>query len=795
MGRGKNSIKCYNSLRMMISRILLVFLSSVLFFSSVAQGQNKPVTLEGIWKNKEFKQKKVPGFRFLKDGKRYTKLEKKNGVSRIVAYNISNGAKDKEIFNGKALAAIFPETEGKFSAYRFSNSERKILIATEVESIYRRSKKGIYYVVDVLTKEIIRVHSQKISAPMFSPNADKIAFVFENNLYYRDFEQDKRRLVAARAKRAKKKQSAGNQKTFSTESKSDKPTFNEAAPIHKEKLEVPPIPVTIDGVVNEVINGHADWVYEEEFKLTRAFEWSVDGNRIAYIRFDESKVPEFTITYDENKMYPRPYTFKYPKVGEENAQVSVFVFDIAKRKSVPVSLEGSDFYVPRIKWTKKANQFCIYQINRLQNELKLWLVDPITGKKKLMLEETNKHYLRIHDDLRFLENGNQFVWSSEKSGYNHLYLYSTSGKELKQLTKGKFEVTKFYGVDELNGLAYYQAAELNPIDRSVYRVDMKGKDRVMLSPKSGWSEAQFSKTFEYWVQTYSTASTPNQYEVKKADGTSVRIIEDNTAFMEKLGNYALSSKEFFNMKNRSGDDLNGYMIKPRDFDPNKKYPVLVYVYGGPGSQTVKNKWEEGNFFWFQKLAQDGFIVVSVDNRGTGARGEAFKKMTYMELGKLETEDQIDVAKYLNNQSYVDINKIGIFGWSYGGYMSSLCILKGNKYFNSAIAVAPVTNWKWYDSVYTERYMRTRKENEEGYEMNSPINFVDALMGDYLLVHGVTDDNVHFQNTLEMSNALINANKQFDTYIYPNRNHGIRGDNARLHLYTKMTNFLMESIED
>lgn len=795
MGRGLYKIQNFNSLLMMISRILLICFASLFLVASVAQGQNKAVTLEDIWKNGEFYQKTVPGFRFLNDGERYTKLEKNSGVSSIVAYNISNGSKDKEIFNGKALAALFPETEGKFSKYSFSNSERKILIATEVESIYRRSEKGIYYVVDVLTKEIIRVHSEKISAPLFSPDADKIAFVFENNLYYRDFEQDKRRMVAARAKRAKQKTTTGNQKTFAKPPVDGKPSINDASPIKGKLEEVPPIPVTIDGKINEVINGHADWVYEEEFSLTRAFEWSADGNRIAYIRFDEKAVPEFTITYDEGNMYPRPYTFKYPKVGEENAKVSVLVFDIAKRKSIPVPLEGSDYYIPRIKWTKSANEFCVFQMNRLQNELQLWLVNPSTGSKELMLKETNKHYVDLHDDLRFLEDGKRFVWSSEKSGYNHLYLYSMGGKELKQLTKGKYDVTEFYGVDESKGFAYFQAAELNPVDRSIYKVALSGKEKVMLSPKSGWSTAQFSKTFEYWVQTYSTASTPNQYEVKKADGSSVRVIEDNADFMEKLGSYALSSKAFFTMKNSQGDDLNGYMIKPRDFDATKKYPVLMYVYGGPGSQTVKNKWESGNFFWFQKLAQDGFIVVSVDNRGTGARGEAFKKMTYKELGKLETEDQIDVAKYLQGQAYVAADKIGIFGWSYGGYMSSLCILKGNKYFNSAIAVAPVTNWKWYDSIYTERYMRTRKENEKGYDGNSPINFVDALQGDYLLVHGVTDDNVHFQNTLEMSNALIKANKQFDTYIYPNRNHGISGDNARLHLYTKMTNFLMESIED
>ncbi len=453
-----------------------------------------------------------------------------------------------------------------------------------------------------------------------------------------------------------------------------------------------------------------------------------------------------------------------------------------------------DGYIPRIKWTTKPSELCVFRLNRHQNHLELLLADAATGKTRSLLEEKNQYYVDINDDLTFLPDGGGFLWTSEKDGWNHIYVYDMQGNENVKLTQGDYDVTSLYGVDTVDGYVYFQAAKDSPLSRQLLRVKLNGKGLDELAGGKGSHSAQFSSTFDYYVRTTSTANTAPVYSVYRTKGNKEqRVIEGNSGIAELQEQYGTSEVEFFTFDNREGTALNGWMIKPNDFDPERSYPVFMYLYGGPGSQQVLDSWRGTNYWWFQMLVQKGFIIACVDNRGTGARGEEFRKMTYQQLGHYETEDQIDAARYLGNLSYTDPARIGIFGWSYGGYMSSLCLLKGNDVFKSAIAVAPVTNWKWYDSIYTERYMRGYKENTSGYDDNSPINFVDRLQGDYLLVHGITDDNVHWQHTVEMANALISANKQFDTYFYPNRNHGIYGDNARLHLYTKMTNFIMENL--
>ena len=552
--------------------------------------------------------------------------------------------------------------------------------------------------------------------------------------------------------------------------------------------------ITPDGKFNSIINGSADWVYEEEFSIAKAFEWSPDGNKIAFLRFDESEVKEFTMTLYNRDLYPEYKTFKYPKVGEKNAIVSVHIFDIRTGKTTEVKTGSEpDMYFPRIKWTLDANKLCIFKMNRHQNELELLLADATSGKTSVMLKEMNKYYIDITDDMTFLEDGKCFIWTSEKDGFNHIYMYELDGKLKRQLTKGNFDVTRFYGVDEKRKTIYYQAAEESPLERQSYSISFKGKKKKKITPEIGTNRTQWSSNFDYFVNTHSTLNSPATYTVYENSGKEIRVIEDNAAMRTTQQNYSWNNFEFFNVPIEGGEKLNGWMLKPADFDPDKKYPVFMYVYGGPGSQTVTDSWGGFNNWWYQMLAQNGYIVVSVDNRGSGARGQEFKKMTYLELGKYETMDQISAAKYLGNQSYIDAERIGIFGWSYGGYMSSLCLFKGADVFKSAIAVAPVTNWKWYDTIYTERYMRTEKENESGYKDNSPVNFTDLMKGKYLLVHGVADDNVHFQNTAEMVNALIRSNKQFDTYFYPNRNHGIFGGTTRLHLYNKMTDFIYENL--
>lgn len=724
-----------------MKRLTILFFSLSLAFVSIAQ-QN--ITLEDIWQRFTFFPRSVPGFNFQNDGSHYTRLEQ----NRINQYDLVSGNRTETIFDPASVSGV-DGFNGIVDDYSFSDDETKILIKTATEQIYRHSTRANFYVYDRKGKTLKTIFSEgKQRYATFNPQGDKVAFVHNNNLYYQDFNTGK------------------------------------------------VTQITNDGATNSIINGATDWVYEEEFAFDRAFEWSGDGETIAFLRFDESAVKEFTMTNYRDGLYPEYVTFKYPKVGETNAKVTVHLFNTALGRTLDVAASlNEDYYIPRIKWTKDPNQLCVYRMNRHQSQLELLLANAKTGKTTLLLKESSKTYISefVLDNLFFLEDGKSFLWTSEKDGWHHIYRYDMKGKQLQQLTAGQWDVTELYGIDEKEGLVYYQAAEKTPLERQVYSVSTQGKRKQKLANAAGWNSAQFSSTFDYFVLTHSTINNPETFTVYDKTGKEIRKIEDNSALAKKQETYGTQPASFFAFENSEGVELNGYMIKPANFNENQRYPVLMFVYGGPGSQTASDSWKGQNYWWFQMLAQQGYIVVSVDNRGTGARGVEFKKMTYQQLGKYETIDQIEAAKYLGTLNYVDPNRIGIFGWSYGGYMSSLCAMKGEGTFKAAIAVAPVTNWKWYDTIYTERFMRTEEENPDGYRDNSPVYFADQLQGAYLLVHGLGDDNVHFQHTAEMTNALISANKQFDTYLYPNRNHGIFGDNARLHLYTKMTNFLNDNL--
>jgi dipeptidyl-peptidase-4 len=552
--------------------------------------------------------------------------------------------------------------------------------------------------------------------------------------------------------------------------------------------------LTSDGKNNEIINGCSDWVYEEEFSFAQAFYWSPDGKKIAFYKFNEKEVPEFSMTMFDG-LYPIEYKYKYPKPGEKNAIVSIHVYDLAasSTKTVDIGTE-SDQYIPRIRWTQDANTLCVLRMNRYQNKVEYLLTNASTGATKTLMTEIDKYYVDIEkEQLTFLNNGKQFINVSEKDGFNHIYLYDLSGKQIAQITKGAWEVTDIYGIDQKNGVVYYQSSESSPLQRDVYVIGFNGKGKRKISTQAGTNTASFSSNFNYYILANSSAKTPTYVSLHTNKGAVIRVLEDNAKAKAKFAEYQLSSTEFFSLTTSEGVNLNGYMIKPADFDPNKKYPVFMYVYGGPGSQNVADSWSGSRNMWFNYLAQKDYIVACVDNRGTGARGAEFKKMTYQNLGHYETIDQIEAAKWFAKQSYVDGSRIGIWGWSYGGYMSSLCITKGADTFKMAIAVAPVTNWRFYDSIYTERYLRTPQENAKGYDENSPINFADKLKGKFLLIHGTADDNVHFQNSVMFSEALIQANKSFEQAYYPNKNHGIYGGNTTLQLYTKMTDFILNNL--
>lgn len=720
-------------------RKITTFLLLVASFSIVAQ-QN--ITLEEIWSG-AFRTKGMDELHAMKNTNQYTILnfDRSSRSMQIDLYDFGTLEKVNNIIdtkNHKELQSI--------DSYTFDKTENKILIATNSNPIFRHSFTADYFVYDISSKKLTKFTDKKIQEPTFSSDGSKIAYAFENNLYVYDV-------------------------------------------ISQTHLQI-----TNDGKKNAIINGITDWVYEEEFAFVKAYDWNTSGEKIAFIRFDETNVPEFSMDLYNEGLYPTQSVFKYPKAGEKNAIVSLHIYDLKTNTTKKINLGNyTDFYIPRIKWTNDNNTLSVHVMNRHQNNLDLHFVDANSGNTQIILNEKDKAYIDVTDNLTFLED-NSFIWTSEKDGYNHIYHYDKNGKLKKQITSGNWEVTNYYGFDEKNKTIYYQSVENGSINRDVYSIKINGKSKTRLSSKTGTNNAIFSPNFQYFINTYSSAINAPTFTLNESKtGALIKQIVINNEIEEKLAQYNIAPKEFFTLTTSKGNELNAWMIKPKNFDTSKKYPVFMYQYSGPGSQSVANQWNSSNDYWYYMLAQKGYIVVCVDGRGTGYKGAEFKKVTYKELGKYEVEDQIDAAKIIGNYPYVDKSRIGIFGWSYGGFMSSNCILKGNDVFKTAIAVAPVTSWRYYDSVYTERYMQTPQENASGYDDNSPINHVEKLKGNYLLIHGTADDNVHVQNTMKMIEALVQANKQFDWAIYPDKNHGIYGGKTRLQLYTKMTNFILEKL--
>lgn len=717
---------------------------TILFFvvSSLSVVAQQKITLEEIWGG-AFRTKGMDALSAMKNTNQYTVLnyDRTSKSYQIDLYDFATLEKVSTLFDTKN----HPEVKS-IDSYSFDKNEKKILIATNSNSIFRHSFTAQYFIYDISSKTVNSFTSNAIQEPTFSADGTKIAYAFENNLYVHDL-------------------SSGVK-----------------------------IQITQDGQKNKIINGITDWVYEEEFAFVKAYDWNVTGTKIAYIKFDETEVPEFSMDMYNEGLYPTQTVFKYPKAGEKNAIVSLHIFDLKSGTTKKINLgDYKDFYIPRIKWTNDAATLSVQVMNRHQNNLDLHFVDANTGTTKIVLNEKDAAYVDVTDNLTFLKD-NSFIWTSEKDGFNHIYHYDKSGKLKKQITSGKWEVTNYYGFDEKSGMIYYQSVENGSINRDVYAIKVDGKSKVRLSSKTGTNSATFSPNFQFFINTYSSATSAPTYTLNDSKtGAVVKTIVSNEAVEQKLAKYDVAPKEFFVLTTEKGHQLNAWMIKPKNFDPNKKYPVFMYQYSGPGSQQVDNAWNSTDDYWFMMLAQQGYIVACVDGRGTGFKGAAFKKCTQKELGKFEVEDQIDAAKVIGKYNYVDASRIGIFGWSYGGFMSSNCLFQGADVFKMAIAVAPVTSWRYYDSIYTERYMQTPQENASGYDNNSPINHVSKLKGNFLLIHGTADDNVHVQNTMKMVEALVQANKQFDWAIYPDKNHGIYGGKTRLQLYTKMTNFIKEKL--
>jgi dipeptidyl-peptidase 4 len=711
--------------------------------------QKKDITLEDIWKTGTFRSNGVYGLVSMKDGLHYTTFYATDKEAYILRYEYAKLSIPDTLLTESKL-----QVNGKnisIDNYAFSPDESKILITSGTEQIYRHSTRENYYVYDRNSKTINPVtDGEKQSYAHFSPDGLKVAFVRGNNIFIKELSSGKETQV------------------------------------------------TTDGKYNNIINGATDWVHEEEFAFSIAYFWSPDSKKIAYYKFDESQVKEFSFNEFNNQLYPSEYKFKYPKAGEANSVVTIHTYDIASASDKLMDIgKETDQYIPRIKWTMDPNTLSIVRMNRHQNKLELLMANASTGNTSIVYTEMNDTYIDIHegegDYVYFTADNKNFIIQSEKDGFNHLYLYNMSGKLIKQITKGNWDVVQFKGIDEKTKTLFYIASETTATEKDIYSIKMDGTSKKKVSSEKGTHSPDFSKGMKFYIDTYSAANTPNIFTINSSDGKQIRVLENNAALVKKLNEFNTSPKELMMFKTSTGVDLNAWMIKPINFDQNKKYPVFLVFYGGPGRNMVNNAFDGRDYYWHQMLAEKGYIVMCVDNRGTMYRGVAFKKGTYKQLGKLEVEDQIETAKYLGTLPFVDKSRIGTFGWSFGGYLSSLCITKGADYFKTAIAVAPVTNWRYYDNIYTERFMSLPQENANGYDDNSPINHVKELKGKYLLIHGSGDDNVHFQNSMEMISALVAANKQFDLFIYPDKNHSIYGGNTRLHLYTKMTDFILNNL--
>ncbi|MDR0995070.1 MAG: S9 family peptidase [Tannerella sp.] len=718
----------------------LLLSAALLAGAAQAQTGTKPVELKEITDGAFSQRTSVGEIRSLPDGEHYTAMNADQ--SMIIRYSYRTGQPVDTLFNAKkARECHFDDIDN----YVVSSTGYHILLFRETEYIYRRSYKAMVYDYDVRRNYVspLTDSGEKVMIPTFSPDGRMVAFVRDGNIWIRKFDYD-------------------------TETQ-----------------------VTNDAVPNKIINGITDWVYEEEFTETNMMTWSPDSNILAFVRFDESQVPEYNMQVFGKGTYPGIYRYKYPKAGEPNSRVSLMAYNVdtkdTKNLEVPVD---SDSYIPRITFTTNSEQLAVMTLNRDQNLFNMYYANPKSGVFRLILHEENKRY--IDSDWLFSIHfyKNCFTYVSERDGYAHIYLHTPTGLLLRQVTKGPWDVTRLYGYDEATQTVYYQSAEGSPLRRAIYKINAKG-EKTELSTQEGTNDAAFSANFAYYVNRYSNLSTPMLITVNESkNGKALRVLEDNAALKEQLKQYAFPVKEFTKVHTAAGLDLNAWILKPLHFDPSKKYPVLMIQYSGPNSQQVLDSY---SFGWEYYLASHGILVASVDGRGTGARGENFRKCTYMKMGLLESQDQADAARALGKLPYVDAGRIGIWGWSFGGYNTLMALSTGKGAFELGIAVAPPSDWRYYDTVYTERYMRTPQENPAGYDATSPIKLAAHLQGKLLLIHGTGDDNVTFNQTMAYAEALVQAGKQFDMQIYKDRNHNISGGNTRFHLYTRMSDFLFKNL--
>lgn len=728
--------------KLLVSICLLTGVTSM----QAQNNQPKEITLEDIWQNYKFYPRGISGFTPMPDPELYSVLTK----SGLMAKNFATGETVRKIVSEEDLQTASNGKIGmrNIQMYKLNEQQDQLLIGLEVEPVYRRSYKAVYYVFDLKNKTLSLLSDTtlgKQSFATFSPDGKKIAFVRENNLFIKNLENNKETAI------------------------------------------------TSDGKFKEIINGMADWVYEEELEMSKAFVWSPDSRYLAYLRFDESRVKEFNMIMWGN-LYPDEYHYKYPKAGEDNSLVTVHLYDVQSQSGKSIDMgDNSNCYIPRLYWLPNAKELVILKMNRHQNEVVFYGYNTENGSMRKVYTDVNDRWLDITDEYYFLKDNKRMIVTSERNGFNHLYMVDMDKQSLSPITSGEWEVASVCAVDENKQWIYYLSNESGTLNRDLYRINFNGKGKKLLTSGKGWNEPTFNGNATYYRNVYSDLNTPQVYTLHEASGKQLSVMEENNLYRQRMREYGFATRELIEVP-LADVTLNGWMLKPRNFDPNKKYPLLMYVYGGPGSQEVSNSFARSmDFAWYQMLAQKGYIVVCVDNRGTAGRGDDFKKIIYKQMGKYESDDQIAAAKYFKTLPYVDGDRIGIWGWSFGGYLSSLSLFKGEGTFKMAMAVAPVTTWRYYDNIYTERFLQTPQENPSGYDDNSPITHVDKMQGKYLLIHGTADDNVHFQNSMDLVTALNEAGKQYESFFYPNKNHSIYGGNTRYHLYTKLTEFVLRNL--
>jgi len=716
------------------------FITTLFLITTIIIYPQQNLTLEDIFYSSKFKEKKFENVQWFPDGSEFThtKVNPQTGLTDILKHDVVSG--ENSIFvNGSSL-----EYNGhliNFGSYSISNDEKFLLFSGSLKKIWRYSTQAAYYILDLQNKKIFSLedNSPSLRNVKLSPNSKYVGYVYNSNIYIVDL-------------------------------------------LTGETLQI-----TNDGNQN-ILNGEYDWAYEEEFGLTDAWRWSPDSKKIAYWRIDQTRVKEFYLD-DELGLYNKVTAIKYPKAGEEISIVKIGVYDLGKNKTTWMDIgPEANIYIPRIYWTNTSDKLAILRLNRRQNHLELLLSNTNTEQSEVIISDSNNTWVDVEHDILFLKEKDEIIWTSESSGFNHAYLYDYDGKLLNQITSGDWEVTSVEAVDEENGLLYFYGKKDSPVEQNIYRINFDGKNLERISLDNGWHTADFSPGCKYFINYFSSASSLTTTSLRNAEGSIVRKLEDNKDIFD---DYNLSFPEFSSFVTTDGVELNYYMIKPNNFSPDKKYPVIVYGYGG--SQTVVSKWGGTRQLWHQFMAQNGFVIFCVDNRGTDGRGKQFKDLAYRDLSKWAVHDQIEGTRFLSSLSYVDSERIGFWGWSGGGYLTLMMMTRGADYFSTGVSVAPVSDLRLYDAIWTERYMGLPDENEAGYKAANALTYADQLKGHLLIVHGTGDDNVHFQNTLHIINEFQTKLKQFDLMIYPNRSHSISGGNTLLHLFTLMSNYFFNHL--